>query len=65
MSSKFEIKMLLCQNTLLPFEITTIISDFVGKNKLTNKKFDETLYLTRNNFRCRHKHLWLYDFSVN
>lgn len=65
MSSKFEIKMLLCQNANIPYELATIITSYIGKNEIKKEKIiDESLYLKRNNFRCRHKYLCLYDFSV-
>ena len=60
MSSKFEIKMLLFNNTIrsIPFEIANMITSYISKDELENKKVkDDRVYLSRSHFKSRHKHL--------
>ena len=68
MSSKYEIKMLLFKNTIrsIPFEIANMITSYIAKSDIDNKKNNENndLYLSRSRFKPRHKHLMLFDFSI-
>ena len=67
MSSKFEIKMLLFNNTIrsIPFEIANMITSYISKDDVGNKKVeDDKVYLSRSDFKSRHKHLMLHDFII-
>ena len=68
MSSKYEIKMILFKNTIrsIPFEIANIITSYITKGDIGNKKINENdeVYLSRSHFKPRHKHLMLFDFTI-